>query len=66
MACRGVEGPAMLYTILSIIHLILFIIAAVEIIGSGMDLVKKVVWLLVIFFFPLVGLIIYYLIGRAK
>lgn len=56
----------MLYTILSIIHLILFIIAAVEIIGSGMDLVKKVVWLLVIFFFPLVGLIIYYLIGRAK
>lgn len=54
----------MLYTILGIIHLILFIIAAVEILSSSKDLLKKVLWLLVIFLFPLVGLIIYYLIGR--
>ncbi|MEZ6235030.1 MAG: PLDc N-terminal domain-containing protein [Phycisphaerales bacterium] len=56
----------MLYNILGLIHLILFIIAAVEIIKSGMDPLKKVLWLLVIFLFPLIGLIIYFLIGRGK
>jgi hypothetical protein len=53
-----------LYYILGIIHLILFLIAAVEILSSKRDLMEKVLWLLVIFLFPLVGLIIYYLIGR--
>ena len=47
-----------------IIHVILFVIAAVEIIGSDRDMLKKVLWLLFIFFFPVVGLIIYYLFGR--
>lgn len=54
----------MLWYILGIVHLILFLIAAVEILGSNRDLMSKVLWLLVIFLFPLVGLIIYYLIGR--
>lgn len=54
----------MLWKILGLIHLILFLIAAYEIITSGKDLVKKVLWLLLIFLFPLGGLIIYYLLGR--
>lgn len=55
----------MLYTILGLLHLILFIIAAVEIINSSKDLGTKVLWLLLIFLFPLVGLIIYFVAGRG-
>lgn len=54
----------MLYTILGILHLILFLIAAFEILSSRRDLMEKILWLLLIFLLPLVGLIIYYLIGR--
>jgi hypothetical protein len=53
-----------LWTILSIIHIILFIIAAIEIITSSKDLVAKLLWLLLILLLPLIGLIIYYLVGR--
>lgn len=56
----------MVYTILGIIHLILFIIAAVEIVSGGKSIGMKVVWLLVIFLFPLIGLIVYYLAGRGN
>ena len=54
----------MLYQILGVIHLILFLIAGYEIITSNKDLGKKVLWLLLILLFPLVGLVIYYLLGR--
>lgn len=56
----------MLYTILAIIHLILFIIAAVEIVTGGKPLMHKVLWLLLIFLLPVIGLIIYFLVGRGK
>ena len=56
----------MLYGILGIIHLILFVIAAVEIISGGKPIIEKLLWLLIIFFLPLIGLILYYLIGRGK
>ncbi|MDX2132376.1 MAG: PLDc N-terminal domain-containing protein [Planctomycetota bacterium] len=54
-----------LYTILGVIHFILFIIAAFEIIASGKSLGAKVLWLLVILLLPIIGLIIYYLMGRS-
>ncbi|CAG1000029.1 hypothetical protein PHYC_02813 [Phycisphaerales bacterium] len=56
----------MLYTILALIHLILWIIAAVEILTGGKPVLHKVLWLLLILFVPLVGLIIYYLMGRSR
>lgn len=56
----------MLYTILGILHFIFFIIAAVEILTSSKSLLHKVLWLLLIFLLPLVGLIIYFLLGRGK
>ena len=56
----------MLYGVLGIIHLILFIIAAIEIITGGKPIAEKVLWLLVIFLLPLIGLILYYLLGRGK
>jgi hypothetical protein len=56
----------MVYSVLGVIHLILFVIAAVEIVTGGKPLGEKVLWLLIIFFLPLIGLILYYLIGRGK
>lgn len=56
----------MIYTILGILHLVLWLIAAVEILMSSKSLGNKVLWLLVIFLLPLVGLILYYLLGRGK
>ncbi|MCC6229247.1 MAG: PLDc N-terminal domain-containing protein [Phycisphaerales bacterium] len=54
----------MLYGILGLIHFILFLIAAFEILNSGKSLGNKLVWLLVIFLFPLVGLLVYFALGR--
>lgn len=56
----------MIYGILSLLHLILFLIAAFEILSSNKSLGSKVLWLLLIFLLPLVGLIIYYLAGRGS
>ncbi len=46
------------------IILILDIIALVEVFGSDRDTTSKVLWCLLIFFFPILGIIIYYLFGR--
>lgn len=54
----------MLYTVLGVLHLILWLIAAVELLKSGRPLGEKVLWLLIIFFLPLIGLVLYYVIGR--
>ena len=56
----------MLYSILGVIHLILFLIAAFEILTSSKPLINKVLWLLVIFLLPVIGLILYFLLGRGK
>lgn len=56
----------MLYGILGLLHLIFWLIAAVEILKSSRPLGEKVVWLLVIFLLPLVGLIVYFLLGRKS
>ena len=47
-----------------LIILILDIVALVEIVGSNRSTGKKVLWALLIFFFPVGGLILYYLFGR--
>jgi cardiolipin synthase len=57
---------AMLYSIISAVWLILFLIAAFEILTGSKPLVHKVIWLLVVFFLPIVGVILYYLVGRGK
>lgn len=50
--------------ILMILHVIFWLIAAFEILNSGKSLGQKVLWLLVIFLLPLIGLILYFFIGR--
>ena len=50
--------------ICGLIVVILDIIAIVNIVGSNRTLLSKLVWILMIIFMPIMGLIIYYLIGK--
>ncbi|GDX97903.1 hypothetical protein LBMAG48_03070 [Phycisphaerae bacterium] len=50
--------------LLGLLHLILWVIAAVDIVKSSRSLGSKVLWLLVILLLPVVGLILYYVVGR--
>lgn len=49
--------------ILGLIHLILFVIALVNILGSNMSAGNKLLWALIVLLLPVVGLIIYYVFG---
>ncbi len=49
-----------------LIILIIDIIAIVEIFKSSRDSMSKLLWTLLILFFPLGGLLIYYFLGRNK
>lgn len=53
------------YSILGIIHLILFIWALIQILGSGMSVLSKILWIAIVFLFPVIGLIVYLLVGRG-
>ncbi len=46
-----------------IIHLGLVIYAAIQIFNSSADTVKKLIWILIVAIFPLVGLIVWFFIG---
>ena len=56
----------MLETALGLIHLILFIWAVLSIWGSGASLLAKLIWSVVVFVFPLIGLIIWFFAGPKK
>jgi hypothetical protein len=56
----------MLETILGLVHLILFIWALVSIWGSRASGLAKLIWSLVVFLFPLIGLIIWFFAGPKK
>ncbi|MCC5958770.1 PLD nuclease N-terminal domain-containing protein [Roseinatronobacter sp. S2] len=51
---------------LGIIHLALVIWAAVSILGSGSSQGQKVLWILLVLLFPVVGLIIWFIAGPKK
>lgn len=46
-----------------IIHLALVVYAAVRILDSSADTLKKIIWIAVVAAFPLLGLIVWFLIG---
>lgn len=46
-----------------IIHLALVIYAALQIFNSSADTVKKIIWVLIVAIFPLIGLIVWFFIG---
>ncbi len=47
-----------------IVILVLDIIAIIEIAGSSRTLGSKILWVLIIFFVPIVGLVVYYVFER--
>ncbi|MBR2656715.1 PLD nuclease N-terminal domain-containing protein [Yoonia sp.] len=52
--------------ILGLVHLALVVWAAVSILGSGASQGQKVLWILLVLLFPVVGLIIWFLAGPKK
>lgn len=46
-----------------LVHLALWVYAAIQILGSNADTVKKVIWIVIVALFPVVGLIIWYFFG---
>lgn len=46
-----------------IIHLAVVVYAALQIFNSSAETVKKIIWILVVAIFPIVGLIVWFFIG---
>ena len=55
-----------MYQILGIVHLILLIIGIISVLGSSLSLGMKVVWIAVILLLPVIGLILWFLIGNKS
>ena len=55
----------MFYGVGGLIVLILDIFCILQVVQSSMDSMKKLVWILVILFLPLIGPILWLLIGRG-
>jgi hypothetical protein len=53
-------------TIIGLLILVADIWAILNVIGSGATTGKKVLWIVIILIFPLVGLIVWYLAGPKK
>ncbi len=56
-------GP--FHAILGLIILVLDIIAIVSVLGGTSAPGRKVLWVVIILLFPLIGVILYFLIGRS-
>ena len=54
------------FSVLGLIILILDIIVIVSVLGSHKTFLVKLVWILVILFLPVLGLILYFFLGREK
>lgn len=52
--------------IIGLVILVLDIIAIVDAVKSSMDTGKKVLWVILILVLPVLGLILYYLLGKKK
>jgi hypothetical protein len=55
-----------MYGLAGLVVLVLDIIAIVDCLKSNADTVKKLLWILVILFLPLIGMLLYFLLGRGK
>ena len=52
--------------ILSLIILVLDIIVIVDVLRSAIETGKKVLWIILILILPIIGLVLYFLIGRKS
>jgi hypothetical protein len=56
----------MFTTLLGLVHLVLFIWALISIWQSSASGLAKLIWTLIVFFLPLIGLIVWFFIGPKK
>ena len=52
--------------LIGLVILVLDIIAIIDAVKSSLDTVKKVIWIAVIILLPVIGLILYFFLGRKK
>ena len=52
--------------VLGLLILVLDIIAVVDVLKSSMDTGKKALWIILILVLPVVGMVIYFLIGKKS
>jgi hypothetical protein len=52
--------------LLGLIHLVLFIWALISIVGSSASGLSKLLWILIVLLFPLIGLIVWFFVGPKK
>ncbi|MEC9378795.1 MAG: PLDc N-terminal domain-containing protein [Candidatus Latescibacterota bacterium] len=52
------------YGLIGLIVFILDIIAIIDVLKSSMDAAMKLVWILVILLLPLIGMILWFLVGK--
>jgi len=50
--------------IFGVVHLVLFCIALFQIISSSLSVGKKVLWSVVVIFFPCIGVLLWFFLGR--
>lgn len=55
-----------MWRLISFIILIIDIVVVLEILRSNKDLEKKVLWIIAVLFLPILGPILWYLIGKNK
>jgi len=53
-------------TLIGLVILVLDIIAIVDALKSSMDTGKKVLWIIVVLVLPVIGMALYFLIGKKK
>jgi hypothetical protein len=55
-----------MYSLVGLVILVLDIIALVSLLQSGADTANKILWALLIILLPLVGMILYFLMGPGR
>jgi hypothetical protein len=53
-----------MYPIVGVLVLVLDIIAWIKLFGGNSSAQHKIIWALVIFFLPLIGMLLYFLLGQ--
>jgi hypothetical protein len=66
MDTRGEGGDHMTSTIIGLLVLVADIWAILNVLGSPVTTGKKVLWILIILIFPVLGLIIWFLAGPKR
>lgn len=56
----------MIYTLITIIEIVLIVWALVGILQSGAAPVEKLIWVLIILIIPLIGFLLWYLMGPGS